>query len=57
MNNINKYIVNYKKQLEIGDIQRVYKVLLNYVMTLKAYFDKTQSDRFSSRHISIEPLP
>lgn len=52
MKNINKYIDAYKKQLEIGEIQKTYKILLNYVMSLKAHLQKQQSDKFSFGNIS-----
>lgn len=51
MKNINKYIADYKKQLEIGDIQKTYKILLSYVMSLKAHLQKQQSNKFSFGNI------
>ncbi|MGL5436113.1 MAG: DUF7000 family protein [Lachnospiraceae bacterium] len=49
---LNDYVNTYKVQLEKGDIQIAYEHLLKYVMSLKAYFQNTQSDRYSFGNVS-----
>lgn len=49
---LNDYVKIYKVQLEKGDIQIAYEHLLKYVMSLKAYFQNTQSDSFSFGNVS-----
>ena len=52
MNNLNQYVDNYKKQLALGDIQKAYKALMNYMMNLKSYFQKQHADGYSLGYIS-----
>ncbi len=47
MENLNKYVAIYKKQLEKGDILIAYNELVKFVMKLRTKFIKTLSDRYS----------
>lgn len=50
MKMLNEYIETYKKQLEIGDIQKAYKGLTEYMMSLKTYFANKYADLFHIGH-------
>ena len=52
MTNLNQYIDNYKAQLEAGDVQKVYKALMDYMMSLKSHFQKQYSDKYSFGYLS-----
>lgn len=47
---LNIYIQSYKDQLEIGDIKRAYRGLIEYVMDLKTHFANRYSDTFHIGH-------
>lgn len=49
----NNYAQLYKEELEKGEIQIAYKMLTQYVMQLKAEFEKELSDRFSFGNVSM----
>lgn len=51
MENLNKYISIYKKQLDEGNIQKAYSGLVKYVMKLKTTFKNNHSDKFSIGNI------
>lgn len=52
MKSLNEYAIIYKQLLEKGDIQKAYTGLLKYMMSLKAHFQKSLSDKFSFGNIS-----
>ncbi len=52
MKNFSDYLAVYKEELQKGDIQKAYKELIQYVMTLKTYFSRNLSDRFFFGNIS-----
>jgi hypothetical protein len=41
---LQKSVVEYKKQLEKGEIQKAYKGILEYLMALRTYFEKQYPD-------------
>ncbi len=41
---LQKSVVEYKKQLEKGEIQKTYKGILEYLMALRIYFEKQYPD-------------
>ncbi len=41
---LQEYMIEYKKQLEKGEIQKAYKGLLEYLMALRALFEKQYPD-------------
>ena len=47
MENLNKYVSIYKKQLEKGDILIAYNELVKFVMSLRTDFIKSLSDQYS----------
>ena len=47
MKTMNDYATLYKKELAKGDIQKAYKALTKYVLSLKAYFTKSFSNDYS----------
>lgn len=49
---LNNYIAIYKEQLAKGNIRKVYAGLMKYMMSLKAYFQKSLPDKFSFGSIS-----
>ena len=49
---LNDYISLYKARLQNGDIQIAYERLLKYVMTVKGYFEKTLSNKYSCGNVS-----
>lgn len=51
MENLNKFISIYKKQLDEGKIQKAYTGLVKYVMKLKTVFKNNHSDKFSTGNI------
>jgi hypothetical protein len=44
----NEYMDDYKRQLEKGSIQKAYQGLMEYVLELKAHFQKKHPDYFVS---------
>lgn len=48
MESFHEYMTEYKKQLEMGAIQKAYKGLMEYVMNLKTHFQKKYPDYFAS---------
>jgi hypothetical protein len=50
--NLNERVAIYKKLLGQGDIQIAYEALRKYVLTLKAYFSKELSDKYSFGNVS-----
>lgn len=50
---INDYVNIYKEQLEKGDIQIAYEHLVKYVMSLKSYFIRNQSEKYSFGNVSL----
>jgi len=44
---LNEYIVAYKKQLEIGDIQKAYEGLVKYVLKVRSHLSKKVGNRFT----------
>lgn len=51
MEKLSNYILTYKQQLAIGDVQKAYVALVKYVMKLKSHLSKTLSDEFSFGNI------
>ncbi len=51
MEDLNKYVSIYKKQLDEGNIQKAYTGIVKYVMNLKTVFKKDHSDKFSVGNI------
>ncbi len=49
---LNDYVAAYKAQLEIGDIKIAYERLIKFVMTIKARFEESYSDKFSCGNVS-----
>lgn len=49
---LNEYVSIYKTLLDNSDIQIAYEQLLKYLMTVKAYFEKTLSNKYSCGNIS-----
>lgn len=43
---LSQYIKTYKDQLEIGDIQKAYQGLMDYIMSLRTHFVNHYSDHF-----------
>ncbi len=52
MKTLNSCVQSYKEQLEIGDIQRAYKGLIEYLMGLKTHFANKYSDDFYMGHFN-----
>ncbi len=52
MKSLNDLIYPYKALLENEDIQKAYKGLLKYLMSVKSHMQKNYSDRFSFGNIS-----
>lgn len=52
MKTSNDYITIYKKQLEKGDLQKAYTILVKYVLTLKSQLSKTLNNKFSFGNVS-----
>lgn len=44
MESLNEYMIEYKKQLEKGDIKKAYKGLMDYVMSLRIHFKNKYPD-------------
>lgn len=44
MESLNKYIDEYRKQMEKGDIKKAYRGLMQYIMNLRIYFKKKYPD-------------
>ena len=40
MKTLNDYVEEYKNQLEKGDIQKVYRSIMDFMMSLRTYFEK-----------------
>ena len=51
-----EYIVEYKKQLDKGIIQKAYKGLMEYIMSLRTYFHNKYPDYFVSGNIYYKPV-
>ena len=51
MKSLHKYINKYKKQIERGAIQEVYKGLMEYIMALRIHFKIKYPDYFVSGSI------
>ena len=51
MNSFSKYIVEYKKQLKKGIIQKAYKGLMEYILDLKTYLKSRHTDYYVSGSI------
>ena len=49
---LNEYISLYKASLQNGDIQIAYERLIKYVMSIKAYFEKTLPNKYSCGNVS-----
>ncbi len=48
MKTLNDYVSEYKKQMEKSDIQKAYRGIIDYMMSLRTYFEKNYSDYFVS---------
>ena len=51
MKSFNKYVNEYRKQMEKGDIKEAYKGLMEYIMCLRTHFNKKYPDYFVSGSI------
>ncbi len=51
MKTLNDYVDEYKNQLEKGDIQIAYRSIMNFMMSLRAYFEKKYSEYYISGSI------
>jgi len=51
MGSFNEYMLEYRKQVEKGDIQKAYKGLMEYIMSLRTYFAQKYPDHFVSGSI------
>ena len=53
MESFHKYINEYKKQLARGAVPKAYKGLMEYIMSLRAYFHNKYPDYFVSSNIYL----
>jgi len=53
MEKLNDYIAIYKEQLDKGDIQKAYKGLIKYMLSLKSYLSKELQNSFFFGNISL----
>jgi len=53
MDNFQEYMQEYKKQLEVGVIQKAYKGLMEYMMGLKTYLKKKYPDYSVSSNLYL----
>lgn len=53
MKDLNGYVSLYKEQLKKGDIQKAYKGLIRYVMSLKSHLSRTLAERYSFGNVSL----
>ena len=53
MKDLNGCISLYKEQLKKGDIQKAYKGLIRYVMSLKSHLSRTLAKRYSFGNVSL----
>lgn len=51
MKSFQEYMIEYKKQMEKGDIKEAYKGLMEYIMELRSYFKNKYPDYFVSGSI------
>ncbi len=51
MKALNDYVEEYKKQLEKGDIQKAYRSIMDFIMSLRTYFEKKYSEYYVSGSI------
>ena len=51
MESLTEYMNEYRKQLEKGNIQKAYKGLMEYIMSLRTYFQNKYPDYFVSGNI------
>jgi hypothetical protein len=51
MDSFHEHINEYRKQLEKGEIQKAYKGLMEYIMSLRTYFKNKYPDYFVSGNI------
>jgi Family of unknown function (DUF7000) len=51
METLQKYMKEYRKQLEKGTIQKAYQGMMQYIMALRTHFMKTYPDHFVSGSI------
>lgn len=53
MKDLNGFVSLYKEQLKKGDIQKAYKGLVRYVMSLKSHLSRTLVKRYSFGNVSL----
>lgn len=51
MKSFNEYIIEYRKQIEKGDIKEAYKGLMEYIMNLRSHFSNKYPDYLVSGSI------
>lgn len=53
MKDLNGYVSLYKEQLKEGDIQKAYKGLIRYMMSLKSHLSRALAERYSFGNVSL----